>query len=170
MAVIAVDHPSNRGVLTYLTDPTRLARSVSPAKDRPECLPADVKDPYLTLGTHPDLVSRLWDDLGGSLPTDCRVIAYGMPALVRPDSGVIIGVAGGTQMYALRLDRDGAAEARAAGLESVYRYPPVPNIRPYELIVDARTFGDTWVFGRWHVQEPTWLRAGFLDAIGPIVP
>lgn len=158
-------HPANRGVLAYLTDATRLARSVSIAKGRAECLPADVKDPYLTLGTHPDLVERLWCDLGQSLPTDCRVIAYGMPALVRPDTGVIIGVAGGTQMYALRLDLDAAAEARAAGLATQFRYPAVPRVRPRDIVIDAGTFGETWVFGRWHASEPGWLASGYLAAV-----
>ena len=162
--MIDVTHPANQGVLAYLGDPARLTRSVSIAKDRAECLPADVKDPYLTLGTHPDLVTRLWNELGVSLPSDCRVIAYGMPALARPDSGVIIGVAGGTQMYALRLDAEGFAAARSAGLAVVFRYPAVRNVRS-EHIVDATTFGDTWVFGRWHVEEPAWLRAGFSGAV-----
>jgi len=158
--VIDSTHPANDGVLAFLTDPERLARSVSVAKSRAECPPGDVVDPYLTLGTHPDLIARLWDELGGALPVDCRLIAYGMPALVRPDSGVIIGVAGGTQMYALRLDAQGFAAARSAGLDVVFRYPAVRNVRS-EHIVDATTFGDTWVFGRWHAEEPAWLRAGF---------
>ena len=163
--MIAHDKAANRGVLAYLTDAARLARSVSSARDRAECLPSEVKDPYLTLGTHPDLVTRLWDELGARLPADCRLIAYGMPVLVRPDTGVIIGLAGGTQMYALRLDVDGAVEAGAAGLSSVFRYPPVPPIRPDEIIVDAGTFGETWIFGRWHASEPAWLAAGYLAAV-----
>jgi hypothetical protein len=162
--VIDLTHPANQGVLAYLTNPRRLARSVSVAKDRAECLPADVTDPYFRLGTHPDLVTRLWNELGGSLPSDCRAIAYGMPALVRPDTGVIIGMAGGTLMYALRLDARGFAAARDAGLQVAFRYPAVANVRSEDLI-DATTFGDTWVFGRWHVQEQAWLRAGFSEAV-----
>lgn len=163
--MIDFTHPANRGVLAYLGDPTRLARSVSATKDRAQCLPSDAKDPDLTLGTHPDLVSRLWTELGNSLPSDCRVIAYGMPVLVRPDTGVIIGLAGGTQMYALRLDGDGASEARAAGLSSVFRYPPVADIRLQEIVVDAATFGENWVFGRWHASEPRWLASGYQAAV-----
>jgi hypothetical protein len=162
--VIDLHHPGNAGVLAYLSDPARLARSVSVARNRIECLPTDVRDPYMTLGTHPDVVTRLWKDLGGSLPMDCRVVAYGMPALVRPDSGVIIGIAGGTQMYALRLDAQAAAEARAAGLDVVFRYPAVPTVRALDVVVDATKFGETWVFGRWHASEPRWLKAGFLAA------
>jgi len=160
--VIDLTHPANQGVLAYLKSPTRLARSVSIAKDRAECLPAAVKAPYLTLGTHPDLVTRLWNELGGSLPSDCRVIAYGMPALVRPDTGVIIGVAGGTQMYALRLDADGFTVARNAGLGIAFRYPAVPKVRPEEVVIDATTFGETWVFGRWHVENRLGCEPDFL--------
>jgi hypothetical protein len=162
--VIDLHHPANAGVLSYLSDPGRLARSVSVARNRTECLPADVRDPYMTLGTHPDVVTRLWKDLGSSLPIDCRVVVYGMPALVRPDSGVIIGIAGGTQMYALRLDAAGAAEARAAGLDIEFRYPAIPTVRAGDIVVDAGRFGETWVFGRWHASEPRWLQAGFLVA------
>ena len=157
-------HPANAGVLAYLSDPARLARSVSVVRDRAECRPEDVADPYMTLGAHPDLVTRLWSDLGGSLPVDCRVVAYGMPALVRPDSGVIIGIAGGTQMYALRLHEGGAVEARTAGLGVMFRYPAVSPVRSEDIVVDATTFGETWVFGRWHAAEPRWLQAGFLAA------
>jgi hypothetical protein len=160
--MVRFDHPANRGVLAYLADPARLARSVSVAKDRAESLPADVKDPYMTLGTHPDLVSRLWTELGGSLPADCRVIVHGMPALVRPDTGVILGIAGGTLMYALRLDAAGATAARAAGAKTEHRYPAYPSLGIAEVVIDARAFGDTWIFGRWLPGEPEWLAAGFL--------
>jgi hypothetical protein len=163
--MIDLTHAANRGVMAYLSDPARLARSVSAAKHLVECGASDVKDPYLTLGTHPDLVMRLWDELGGSLPVDGRVIAYGMPALVRPDSGVILGFAGGTQMYAMRLDHDAAAEARAAGLATVYTYPPVPKVRPEAIVVDAGAFGETWVFGRWHASELAWFASGYLAAL-----
>ena len=162
--MVRFDHPANRGVLSYLADPARLARSVSVAKDRAECLPADVKDPYMTLGTHPDLVSRLWKELGGSLPADCRVVVHGMPALARPDTGVILGLAGGSLMYALRLDEAGATAARAAGAKTEHRYPAYPNLGIRERVIDARTFGDTWIIGHWLKGEPEWLAAGFLAA------
>jgi hypothetical protein len=162
--VIHFEHPGNRGIVAYLRDPTRLARSVSVAKDRAECLPSDVEDPYLTLGTHPDLIERLWETLGCALPVDCRVIAYGVPALARPDSGVILGIAGGTMMYALRLDPAGAAAARAMGAQLQFRYPAQPKLGIEERVIDASTFGDSWVFGRFHHLESEWLMAGFAAA------
>ena len=59
--------------------------------------------PHETLGTHPDLVGRLWDELPAELPVDCRVVFYGMPALMHPTTGIVLGFAGGTHTYALRL-------------------------------------------------------------------
>ena len=162
--MIDFTHLANSGVLAYLGDPGRLARSVSVARARPECLPSDVADPYMTLGTHPDLVDRLWNELGRALPVDCRVIVYGTPALARPDTGVILGFACGTQMYTLRFDDAGASAARAAGAETVYRYPAHPALGIAEVVIDLRTFGSQWVFGRWHQSEPEWLVAGFLAA------
>jgi hypothetical protein len=163
--MIDFDHPANLGVSRYLRDPTRLARSVSAAKGRPECLPSDLKDLYLALGTHPDLIERLWETLGSALPVDCRVIAYGVPALARPDSGVILGIAGGTMMYALRLDPAGAAAARAMGAQRLFRYPAQPKLGIEERVIDASTFGDTWVFGHFHRLEPEWLAAGYAAAV-----
>jgi hypothetical protein len=162
--VVDFTHPSNRGVLDYLSDPERLARSVSVAKTMPECLPADVSQPHLTLGTHPDLVDRLWNELGASLPVDCRVIVHGAPALVRPDTGVILGFAGGSLMYALRLDEPSAAAARAAGAAVVYRYPAQPALGRGELVIELGPFGREWIFGCWHPSEPAWLAAGFAAA------
>ena len=37
----------------------------------PLVLPDQIEQPYMTLGTHPDLVTRLWDELPSQLPADC---------------------------------------------------------------------------------------------------
>ena len=86
--LINFDHPANRGVMSYLGAPERLRRSVSDAAFREECSPAEICDPYSKLGTHPELVTSLWDELGKGLPADCRRVVFGTPALVRPDSGL----------------------------------------------------------------------------------
>jgi len=67
-------------------------------------------------------------------------------------------------MYALRLDPAGAAAARAVGAQSVFRYPAVPKAKIEEHVIDAATFGDSWVFGHFHRLEPEWLKAGFAAA------
>lgn len=165
--MVNVDHPANRGVLTYLGDPDRLGRSVSSAKGERECRPGDVEQPYMTLGTHPDLVARLWDQLqlGRVLPADCRSVLYGMPALVRPDTGVIFGIAGGTQMYALRLDGPGESAALAAGAGRTFRYPAYPSLGIDDLVIDLARFGDGWVFGGWYGGEAEWIKAAYAAAI-----
>ena len=53
----------------------------------PVASPDTVGDPYYGQGSHPDVVERVWDQLGASLPTDCRCLVYGTPALVDPASG-----------------------------------------------------------------------------------
>jgi len=157
---------ANAGVLAYLGDTARLARSVSAAKDRRECSPAEVADPYYTLGTHPDLVQRLWDELGKGLPEDCRWIVHGVPALVRPNSGVIFGFAGGTQTYALALPDEVRAPAVAAGARTKHSYPAYPELNVEASTIDLTTFGRGWVFGGWFKGEEDWCRAAYLAAGG----
>jgi len=30
-------------------------------------------DPYMNAGSHPECVERVWDDIGATLPEDCRL-------------------------------------------------------------------------------------------------
>jgi hypothetical protein len=112
-----------------------------------------VKDPYLRLGCHPDLVERLWKGLTVRLPMECAWIVYGVPVLVHPSSGIIFGFCGGTQMYALRLPPEAQAEAIKAGAERVFRYPAIPRLNKKETVIDLDTIGKEWVFGKWFKDE-----------------
>ena len=103
-------HPANRGIIAYLSADTRQKPDT-----KPQASPADIKDPYYNLGTHPEIVERLWDDLAGVLSKNCRWILYGTPVLVHHASGVVFGFAGGSQTYALRLPPPERAIAIAAG-------------------------------------------------------
>ena len=145
--MLNVDHPANRGVISYLGDPQRLARSVSAAASRTECTPADIPDPYYTLGTHPDLVTRLWDELAHELPVDCRCVVFGTPALVRPDSGVLFGFAGGPHTYALRLP----PALRASACRQARQRSPILRTRPrnqHQSLTSARSaMSGCWVGG-----------------------
>jgi len=160
------DHPANRGVLAYLGDPERLRRSVSEAASREDCSPADVSDPYYKLGTHPDLVARLWDELGKVLSADCRRVVFGAPVLVRPDSGVLFAFAGGTHTYALRLPTDVRKAALAAGAMTIHRYPASPELGLEASVLDLRDIGDEWILGGWFVSEPQWCSAAYRYAGG----
>jgi hypothetical protein len=114
--------------------------------------PEDVSHPYYTLGTHPDLVARLWDELGKVLPADCCAIFFGIPALIHPETGIVFGFAGGTHTYALRLPEAQRLEAIAIGAKRVKHYPRHPSF-------DLDLIGEDWVFCSWYKDEEIWCRA-----------
>jgi hypothetical protein len=135
--------PENEGVLRYLgqgMDPRDVAVRQAP----------DEVDRY-HLGTHPDVVERIWDHLGNGMPPSARVLVGGGPGLLDPDSGLILAVALGTQ-YALRLTGRGLAAATEAGFETVHTFHMVN--RTLDL---PATFGSGWVFGGWDDREAAWL-------------
>ncbi len=159
--MVSLDHPANRLILAYLSSPDRLAGSASAAKSMPSCSPGAVENPYYRLGTHPDLLERLWDQLGGVLPKDCRWIVHGTPVLVHPDSGVLFAFAGGTQTYALRLPPTERGAALAAGAQTVHRYPAYPQLGIQASVLDLATIGDEWVLGGWRKEEARSCRAAY---------
>jgi len=128
--------PENGGVLTYLAghDSTRF----DPLPDEAD---------RLRLGTHPDVVARLWDELANAFAADARAVVRATPALIDPSSGVIVAVGIGTT-YALRL-----VPEDTAGRETIHRYTSVG--RTLDL---AETFGAGWVFGTWDADEADALR------------
>jgi len=145
---IGFDHPANQGILRYLKgiDPgIRLPPSVSPG---------DVNNPYYTLGTHPDLVERLWDKLGSALPADCRWVVYGRPVLAHPQSGVIFAFATGSLVYGLRLPAAELVEAKRAGSKQVHTYSNGTKLHISDI-------GDEWAFGGWFPDEDRWCLAAY---------
>jgi hypothetical protein len=144
----------------------------------PNCSPETLGNPYFNLGTHPDIVQRLWDELGGRLPP-CAWVIYGTPVLVHPATGVLFGFAQGTGPYALRLPPDERAEALAAarrkaeqhadeqGLQGVERerYLAAQSGRVWEYaggeVLDLNDIGEEWVFGRWLDGEVAWCKSAF---------
>ncbi len=54
-------------------------------------------DYYWGSGTHPDVLERLWNQIGKKLPVDSRAVVFGNPALVHPDSGIVLAFALGTE-------------------------------------------------------------------------
>jgi hypothetical protein len=116
--------------------------------------PDEVERPYETLGTHPELVARLWDELGKTLPEDCRGIFFGAPVLVHPASGIVFAFAAGTHTYAFRLPEAERSAALEAGASLVMRYPGGASL-------DLKDVGREWVFGWWYSTEDAWCRASF---------
>jgi len=102
----------------------------------------------LSLGSHPDIVERVWDSLSSALSGKSRCIVYGTPALIAPGSGVILALALGTS-YALRVTPDAYAEALRRGAETSHAY------RTDGVMLDlAKVFGPGWIFGSWRNEEP----------------
>ncbi len=145
------DRPENERVLAYL----RAQGEVPWALVVP---PGAIADPYLQLGSHPDVVERVWGELGAMLNPDARCVVLGCPALADPASGVVVGLALGTT-YALRLIEEDLEEGLAAGLERTHSYnPPIPTL-------DAATaFGRDWLFGAYDAREPRWVAASVTAA------
>ena len=135
-------HPLNRQVLRHCSG----RRGQSP----PVASPSDHPDPYRELGSHPDVVERVWEQLGAALPAEARVIVYGTPALVHPEAGVVLAMAYGTQ-YAFRVPDDLIDEARQAGCETVHTWSTgAATDLEQEL-------GRGWLFGNYDDREMQWL-------------
>jgi hypothetical protein len=147
------EHPFNAGILRYLEHASRRAKSKKP----PSLSPDSVDDPYYKLGTHPELVERLWDEITVKLPVDCRWVVYGVPTLVHPQSGIIFAFAGGTLTYALRLPERERQDALQAGAQRVHTYSNGSQL-------DLADIGPEWVFGWWLKGEDEWCLAAFLFA------
>ena len=129
------------------------------AQDETTLSPWDAgPDPYMGAGSHPEIVERLWDQIGPLLPADCRCRVGRNPALAHPRTGLILAVAMGTQ-YALRLPLRASQLALAAGAKTTTVWG-VKN--HFDL---GATFGTDWVFGAWLKQEPEWCRLVY-DAEG----
>ncbi|MBI1855846.1 MAG: hypothetical protein HYR93_08300 [Chloroflexi bacterium] len=114
-------------------------------------LPDGVRDPYMSQGSHPDVVERVWKKLGEVLPVDCRCLVYGTPALVQPVSGVILTFCLGTQ-YCMRLTSSLLEEALKLGVKTSTQWSG-------GAATDAtQIFGADWIFGNWKNEELQWCR------------
>ena len=136
-------HPLNATVLRHIERVKH--RDAVPISD-----PDDHPDPYMQAGSHPDIVERVWDQLGRSLPVDCRAMLYGGPALVEPRSGLVIALAYGTQ-YVIRIPQAYRAQALESGcsVEQSWTTGGKTNI--------SETLGEDWVFGGYVSDESAWL-------------
>ena len=141
-----LSRPENAGALAYLARRHPGAVPLAP--------PESVADPYYQLGSHPDIVERLWVNLNQALPHDCRQIVYGTPALVQPETGSLLALALGTQ-YNLQLPKGLAERAVRAGAQILTRWAGAATL-------DVRQeFGESWVFGRFLAGEPDWLNQAY---------
>jgi hypothetical protein len=178
---VALEDPRNRGILEVLQPeeltadsitarliragrgkpPATLAETVARILSAPRRPPppsqslASVANALYGLGTHPDLIERLWA-LNAALPTDCRWVVHGYPALVHPESGVVFAAAMGTLGYALRLPNASPDDADRPGAEAA----KMPEWKWSSLVLA----NPEWRFGRWRSEEPGWCADAFAAA------
>ena len=81
--------------------------------------------------------------------------------MVRPDSGVVFGFAGGTHTYALRLPPDVKAAAFSAGATTVHHYRAYPELGIPASMLDLREVGGEWILGGWLAPEEEWCSTAY---------
>jgi hypothetical protein len=138
------DHPANARLIDSLRRKSGGAVTV--------VAPDAVRDPYYECGSHPEIVERIWDQLGRGLPPSCRCILCGTPVLVHSDTGLVLAVGSGTR-YCLRIPDGVLPAALQAGWTTSHRWG---NEKVTDLSVE---FGPDWVFGRWAKDEAVWCQA-----------
>jgi hypothetical protein len=111
--------------------------------------PARVRDPYMSCGAHPDIVERVWEQLGRALPRDGRCLIFGTPALVHAEFGVLLAVCLGTA-YVVRLPPDAAPPPR--------RCVVMQGSDGGRLDLESE-FGAGWMFGDFSPGEVDALKA-----------
>ncbi|HEY2981329.1 MAG TPA: hypothetical protein VGJ22_09135 [Anaerolineales bacterium] len=139
----AAENENNRQVLDYLRKRGKT--------EIPDAAPDSVRDPYHQLGSHPEIVERVWVQIGSQLPVDCRRLIFGTPALAQPASKVIFAFCLG-MTYCLRLTRPLLEEALKLDLKTSTIWSGGGTTDA------AKIFGPDWVFGAWKPQELQWCR------------
>jgi hypothetical protein len=113
----------------------------------------DVDDPYYGLGTHPDIVTRLWS-LDELLPQRCRWVYWGKPSLVHPKTGVVFAVGFGTIGLVMRLPPKILREAQAD------QAPAVISGNPGQTF-DIGPAGPEWHFVPYSAPAAVWCLAAY---------
>jgi hypothetical protein len=137
-------HPMNESVLRFLE---QLHRAENRGPD--VRAPSDYRRDYWESGSHPDAVERVWDQLGRSLPAECRQVVLGSPALVEPVTGVLLALAFGTA-YGVRLPPSLCSSGLPPGVRTETKWTGGRGMNIQE------EFGRDWVFGAWAAEEEKW--------------
>ena len=143
-----IRQPLNEGVIRYLERHEKKVPDIRP--------PREGHLDYWECGSHPDVVERVWDQLGKQLPAKCRRVVLGTPALVHPDSGAVLAIAIGTQ-YGIRLPRRIQKEGLSPDARIQVTWTTGEQMKIQEEI------GSDWVFGTWASAEEAWCLETFQE-------
>jgi hypothetical protein len=113
----------------------------------------EVDDPHYGLGTHPDIIERMWK-LDDALPQRCRWVVWGKPGLVHPRTGVIFGMGFGTIGFVLRLPRGLLATADPGLAYAVQHGNPGQSF-------DIGPAGPEWRFISARAPQADWCRQAY---------
>jgi hypothetical protein len=112
----------------------------------------------MRLGTHPDIVARLWK-IGRNLPSDCAWVAFRRPVLAHSLTGIIFGLGIGTLGYALRLPPEVSHDAELSGAQQIRSGLGLNRDETFSL----KDYGPDWWFGRWREEEDrNWSQAAYV--------
>ena len=142
-----IRQPMNAGVIRYLERIRGEAPDVRPPREK--------SVDYWECGSHPDVVERIWDQLGKHLPVRSRQVVLGTPALVHR-SGVVLAIAIGMQ-YGLRVPARILNEGLSAGMRTEVTWSTGGQMNIHQEI------GNDWVFGTWASVEEAWCLEAFQD-------
>ena len=160
---LPLENPANSGILRYLRTLSWARERVAGDPQLESCAPSAAKDPHERLGTHPDVVSRMWGSLGDSLPERCAWVLIGIPVLAHPHTGFVFAYSSGMQ-YALRLPPPALEAALRAGVKQVYRARGNPWTGAQPWTLDLALIGPDWCFGAYRGEEAGWCLDAFTAA------
>jgi hypothetical protein len=143
--MLDLEDPANRRVVDYFARRDQRGEPV----DEPAYYP-----PMEHLTTHPDVIDRVWKDLGSKLPTECRRFVHGVACLVHDRTGIILAFGWGTA-YALRLPPAELGEAFSGGASAAMKWS---GGSVTDLSVEL---GDDWLWGKYAGSEPDWVAAAY---------
>ena len=145
----------NAKVLHYREKTAKLYRSKSAKHDVSLYMKREdaVADPYRDCGCHPDIVIRIGDEIGKSLPIDCRCLVVGAPALAHPQHGFILALGLGTN-YAIRVPTACLKEAKQL-VDANIDNQTMKKLFDFDI---QRDLGDDWIYGAWKDYEVVWCK------------
>jgi hypothetical protein len=101
------------------------------------------------------MVTRIWRDINDSLPADCRVLVYGTPALMQPETQLLLAVTFGTQ-YMVRASEQAIRRGLPQEISTVMTWSNKKT-------TNLADFGPDWFFGKWLPEEIIWCKENFFQ-------